>query len=64
MKTKFWMVYCPTKNPPSFRHETRGLAESEAERLAKQNPGEIFVVLEAISTVVVSNLVWNNLHYE
>lgn len=44
---KFWMVkgYGPT----NYIHETQDSAEAEAERLAAANPGQPFVVLEAIA---------------
>lgn len=54
MKTqaeKFWIVWCPTgAKPPSFRHPTFGAATTEADRLARENPGREFFVLGAESS--------------
>lgn len=44
---KFWMI--KGAGPTSVRHPRRDIAESEADRLARQNPGEVFVVMEAVS---------------
>ncbi len=45
--TAFWMVWSPQGRPPTHRHQFHGLAVSEAERLARNNPGQQFFVLEA-----------------
>lgn len=50
---KFWMVWCPTRNPPKFRHDEEFAASIEAERLARENPEQEFFVLEATSRVIV-----------
>ncbi len=43
----FWLVWSPTgKSPPTKRHYTQGSAEREAGRLAANNPGQQFYVLE------------------
>ena len=34
--------------PTRCRHETEELADEEAQRLARENPGQVFVVTEAI----------------
>lgn len=47
-RPKFWLVWNPAGRNPSYRHHVRSAAESEAERLARLNPGQIFVVLEAL----------------
>lgn len=45
---QFWLVWCPSgPTPPSFQHSTELSASKEAERLAKENPGNRFYVLEA-----------------
>lgn len=56
-KQKFWMVL--GLGTPTFRHETRDSARVEAERLARINPGQEFVVLESMATVVKSDLAWS-----
>ncbi|PJN96848.1 hypothetical protein CNY89_00115, partial [Amaricoccus sp. HAR-UPW-R2A-40] len=45
----FWMVKGP--GPASMRHDTRGSAEREAERLARANPGQSFYVLQAVALI-------------
>lgn len=44
---KFWMVHGIGQRSPTFRHETHESAKAEAERLAQQCPGTVFVVLAA-----------------
>lgn len=55
-KGKFWMVL--GSGEPRFRHPSKASARTEAERLARANPGCEFVVLEALATVVKSDLHW------
>ena len=42
-----WMV--AGSGPSSMRHASRAIAEQEAKRLARQNPDQWFVVMQAIS---------------
>ena len=51
-KEQFWMVYGVGNGRPTFQHTTRDSAETEAKRLARENPGIAFVVLESISAVI------------
>lgn len=44
---KFWMV--KGRGPASYCHDSRASAEHEAKRLARENPGELFAVLEAVT---------------
>ena len=44
----FWFVWNPDGRSPSFRHRSEDSAVAEAERLARINPGETFVVLESV----------------
>lgn len=53
---QFWMVWSPTGNPPRVKHDSEGRATVEAERLARANPGDTFIVLEAIAARVVENM--------
>lgn len=46
---RFWMVQ--GDGPARYRHYTRASAETEAHRLARENPGRIFFVLETVSAV-------------
>lgn len=55
-KPMFWMVV--GSGVPCYRHATKEAAKAEAERLARCNIGQEFTVLEAIATVVKSDLHW------
>ncbi len=50
----FFMVYAQDGGAPTYRHATVDEAKTEAERLARQNPGKKFFVL---MTVAVSKRV-------
>ena len=50
--TKFWMVWNVDGNAPRYKHFSKALARDEAKRLAKLNPGNVFVVLAAVDAVV------------
>jgi len=56
MSGQFWMVWNPDGNPPKYRHDTEAAAETEAERLARLNPGSRFFVLEAVGLRCVDNM--------
>ncbi|WP_457797615.1 hypothetical protein [Methylocystis sp. S23] len=43
----FWMVH--GDGPTNVRHSCREIAEREAERLARNNPGHPFYVLRAVA---------------
>ena len=45
--SQFWMVWNPARHAPTKRHPSQASAITEAERLARANPGESFFVLEA-----------------
>lgn len=53
---KFWMVL--GYGTPTFRHPSFDSAKTEAKRLAGDNPGIEFHVLESIGYVVNSNVLW------
>ena len=46
---RFWLVWNPNGRSPTFRHHSRQSATTEAERLANQNPGLNFFILEAVA---------------
>lgn len=46
--TTFWLVWNPTGKNPSYRHPSEASAITEAERLARENPGNTFVVLQTV----------------
>ncbi|WP_375175529.1 hypothetical protein [Pseudooceanicola sp.] len=43
----FWMVQ--GDGPSTVRHSSPDAAEAEAERLARNNPGSVFFVMQAVS---------------
>lgn len=46
--SRFYIVWNPANlKPPAARHPTADLARSEAERLARLNPGQEFYTLHA-----------------
>lgn len=63
MTKKFWIIFNESGSKTRVskpthklvRHEHKHVAVTEQNRLATTNPGEIFVLMEAISTVVVNN---------
>lgn len=53
---KFWMVYGIDCGAPTARHGSKEIAETEAKRLARNNPGTTFVVLEAVTAIIKRDL--------
>ncbi len=53
----FWLVWCEKGNVPIRKHETRVEAEAEAERLARKQPGDVFIILQAVQSRCVDNMV-------
>ncbi len=45
---RFWMVWNPHGRAPTYRHDSRASADTEAERLAARNPGAVFFVLKMV----------------
>lgn len=54
--TPFWLVWNPNGRNPTFRHAFEENAIREAERLARDNPGETFVVLASVAARSVSDM--------
>lgn len=52
----FWLVWNPDRSMPSHKHTTEYAAVNEAERLARQHPGEMFVVLQSICARVTDDM--------
>lgn len=50
---RFWMVKSVGGGPTRFMHSAKPAAMEEAERLAAQNPGEVFAVLELVAALVL-----------
>ena len=47
-RPKFWMIWSPQGRAPTYQHTSRVSADTEADRLAKANPGSEFFVLKAV----------------
>ncbi|HBG32061.1 MAG TPA: hypothetical protein DDW98_15790, partial [Gammaproteobacteria bacterium] len=47
----------PNGRSPTFRHPSEQNAVTEAERLARLNPGETFIVLESVSARRVDSMI-------
>jgi hypothetical protein len=47
----FFLVWCPTRGTPTVQQPSYSVAEGEAKRLARANPGEEFFVLAAVARV-------------
>ncbi len=55
----FYLVWCPNgPTPPTYRHETEGNARREAERLAREKPGQEFFVLRSTGVAKKVDVVW------
>lgn len=52
----FWLVWNPQGRNPTRQHEYYQQAVSEAERLARNNPGETFIVMESVCARVVDSM--------
>lgn len=53
----FYIIWNPEgASPPRFRHEWFGSAANEAARLARENPGQEFIVMQAVRSVKVMDL--------
>ena len=48
----FFMVWNPNGYPPRVQHGDRASADREATRLARENPGQRFVVLMAMAEFI------------
>lgn len=54
---RFWMIHGIGQREPTMRHESFELAHTEAKRLARNNPGTAFAVLEAVALVFKQDVV-------
>ena len=52
----FWLVWNPQGHAPTRDHATRQSAEREADRLARLNRGQRFIVLQSVSERVVDDV--------
>lgn len=53
----FWLVWTPNGHTPRYEHQSAASAHAEAQRLARENPGEKFYVLQPISETVRNDIV-------
>lgn len=58
---KFWMVWREGSRTVTYKHETEKSARQEAERLARENPGEKFYVLESSDCCMKYDVFWASL---
>ena len=56
MNRSFFLVWQPETGYTRYRHDDYQLAQLEAERLAAQNPGKEFLVLQAVGGAVSTNI--------
>lgn len=54
----FYLVWREGGGIPTYKHSTQQLAEMEAERLARGNPGDTFHVMACLSSVKRTDIVW------
>lgn len=52
----FWIVWNPEGRNPTHRHGSESSANNEAERLARMNPGQAFIVLRAVGARSVDGM--------
>lgn len=52
----FWVVWNPIGRNPVVRHKTEKDATNEANRLARNNPGQEFVVLQSKRSCVTTTV--------
>jgi hypothetical protein len=57
MKSRYF-VWNPQGRVPSFEHSSIVNAKLEAERLARLNPGQRFIVLESVGECIKSDVTW------
>ena len=57
IRKPFWLVWHLDGGVPSYKHESRRSAESEAERLARLHRGQTFVVMESMCGKVSNDVI-------
>jgi len=57
----FWLVWNPSAGCPLYKHSSLESAEVEAQRLARMNRGQEFIVLESVSGHSVMDVVSTDL---
>jgi len=54
--TPFWFVWNENGNAPRHKHISVESAATEAQRLARMNPGDAFIVLQSVCSFQVDNM--------
>jgi len=52
----FWMVWNEQGQAPRYKHPTKVSAQREAERLARLNRGQSFIVLESVQACISNDV--------
>lgn len=55
---RFWMVWNPGNRAPTVKHPTLEKAKAEAQRLARTNPGQEFIVLQSLGAFKTVDVEW------
>lgn len=55
-ESPFWLVWNVNGHAPTVKHTDIRTASAEAERLARRNTGQRFIVLESVMAVEVDNI--------
>lgn len=58
----FWLVWDPQGGAPTYQHPTFPQARSEAERLARMNPGRTFFVLASCGKAKKTDVEWTDIN--
>lgn len=58
--SKFWFVWNEAGRSPKKKHTSEGEARKEAARLANENPGHEFVVLESVGSCRTNSVIWED----
>lgn len=57
---RFWLVWNENGHAPTFKHASATSARTEAERLARLNPGATFHVLALAGSCVKRDVDWTD----
>lgn len=57
----FWMVYGADQRAPTVRHTSEAVAIAEAQRLARNNPGIEFFVLESVARAIKADVAFDRI---
>ena len=60
----FYLVWSERTGRTTFKHQSKGSAIREAERLSRKNPGDEFHVLAPVSKCRVSDIAWTEFEFD